>query len=34
MISTDDLYMTLFNADESLTARIELLAKANGLFVR
>ena len=34
MISTDDLYMTLFNADESLTARIELLAKAKGLFVR
>ena len=34
MISTDDLYMTLFNADESLTARIERLAKANGLFVR
>ena len=34
MISTDDLYMTVFNADESLTARIELLAKANGLFVR
>ena len=34
MISTDDLYMTVFNADESLTARLELLAKANGLFVR
>ena len=34
MISTDDLYMTVFNADESLTARIELLAKAKGLFVR
>ena len=34
MISTDDLYMTLFNADESLTARIERLAKANGLFIR
>ena len=34
MISTDDLYMTVFNADDSLTARIELLAKAKGLFVR
>ena len=34
MISTDDLYMTVLNADDSLTARIELLAKANGLFVR
>ena len=34
MISTDDLYMTLFNADDSLTARIELLAKVEGLFVR
>ena len=34
MISTDDLYMTVFNADESLTARMELLAKATGLFVR
>lgn len=34
VISTDDLYMTFFNADESLTARLELLAKANGLFVR
>ena len=34
MISTDDLYMTVFNADESLTARLELLAKAKGLFVR
>ena len=34
MISTDDLNMTVFNADESLAARIELLAKANGLFVR
>ena len=34
MISTDDLYMTVFNADESLMRRLELLAKANGLFVR
>ena len=34
MISTDDLYMTVFNADDSLTVRIELLAKAKGLFVR
>ena len=34
MISTDDLHMTVFYADESLTARLELLAKVNGLFVR
>ena len=34
MISTDDLYMTVFNADDSLMRRLELLAKANGLFVR
>ena len=34
MISTDDLHMTVFNADDSLMRRLELLAKANGLFVR
>ena len=33
-IGTDDLYMTVYNADEPLTKQLELLAKANGLFLR
>ena len=34
IISTDDLYMTVFNADEPLTRRLDLLSRANGLFLR
>ena len=34
MISTDDLYMTVFNADEPLTRLLDLLSRANGLFLR
>lgn len=33
-IGTDDLYMTVYNADGPLEKRLELLAKANGLFLR
>ena len=34
VIGTDDLYITVFHADEPLTRRLELLAEANGLFLR